>query len=155
MVSKIFYFLMVSVLCIFVKSVAFAQTYSIKLKTFDACGEYESTCTMKDKVCSSTLQFPFEKKGKYSRINAEISIKDKFLDIDFNAEGQDFSTSEQGWQFFSTRVDDFSLKPKIVELYFPNPAIKDDRGAIPLVIRSGNKFITAVSIDVQLVPSDQ
>ena len=57
MVSKIFYFLMVSAFLIFMQSEASAQTYSIKLKTFDACGEYESTCTVKDKTCSSTLQF--------------------------------------------------------------------------------------------------
>lgn len=149
MISKIFYFLMISFLLVFLKSPAFAQTYSVKLKTFDACGEYESTCIIEEKACSSMLQFPFEKNGKYGRINAEISIKDQLVNIDFSAEEQDLSVSEQGWKFYSAKLGDFWSKPQIVELYFPNPAIKNDRGAIPLVVRSPNIFITAVLVDVE------
>ncbi len=135
---------------------AYAQSYKIQLKTFDACGIYESTCVAKDKTCFSKLNFPFEKNGKYASIDVDISIKNQSVNIDFKSGEQTFSVNEGGWDSFDGKLADFFARPRIVELYFPNPAIKSDPGfSMPLVVRKANAFVTAVLIDIQPVPAPE
>lgn len=127
----------------------YAQTYKFELKTFDACGVYEAVCTLKKGICESTLSFPFGKEGKYASIDANISISNKELSIDFESQGQQFSTASAGWKNFSQKIE-FFLEPQVVKLYFPNPAITG--GGDTSLILASNAFVTALLIDVRAIP---
>lgn len=135
---------------------AFAGTsYKITLKTFDACGQYEVLCEGAEDNCSSTLKFPFETNGKYAQIDADISIMDYRVTISFQSEGQNFSTSQGGWEEFSEDLGSFIKEPQVVKLYFPNPAIVGKgEPSLALVRKPPNAFITAALIDIEPVPED-
>lgn len=154
---KIFCFFSILVVFAFIKAnTAFADAYKIKIKNFNSYETQETYCVSDKKVCVATLDFSYIKDQREEQIDVLVFIHDQAADIRFKADGVLLSTARQGWDSFYERIENFSGEPQILKLYLPNSTIaSDQRYPVPLVIRSPNEFLTAISIDLEIISAKQ